>query len=64
MLMFTAQELDRHVDLIASSRLNVERKRIADFLRKRAEAHHQWAVHDLLKDLADDIANDNFDVPV
>lgn len=52
MLMHTQQELDAHVDLISAARLQTERKRIADFLREKAEAHPQWVVHDLLKDIA------------
>jgi hypothetical protein len=55
MLMFTQEDLDRHVDLISAARLQTERKRIADLLREKAEAHPQWTVHDLLKDLADSI---------
>jgi hypothetical protein len=52
MLMFTREVLDHHVDLISAARLKAERKRIADLLREKAEAHPQWLVHDLLKDLA------------
>ena len=52
MLMLTQKELDAHVDLISAARLKTERKRIADLLREKAEAHPQWTVHDLLKDIA------------
>lgn len=56
MLMFTQQQMLEHENNVARA----ERARLAAYLREKAEAHHTWAVHDLLKDLA--VAVENNDI--
>lgn len=57
MLVFTQTQLDEHEATVALA----ERARLAAYLRKQAEAHHTWAVHVLLKDLAVAVDQNTFD---
>jgi hypothetical protein len=56
MLMFTQQQMLEHENNVARA----ERARLAAYLREKAEAHPTWMVHDLLKDLA--VAVENNDI--
>ena len=51
MLMFTAEGYDKQINLARA----IERQKIAEMLRQRADAHPKWEVHDLLVDIAREI---------
>ena len=51
MLMFTAEDYEKQNEVIRA----LERHRIAELLRTRAEAHPKWEVHNLLVELAQEI---------
>ena len=51
MLMFTAEDYDKQINLARA----IERQKIAEMLRQRADAHPKWEVHDLLVDIAREI---------
>lgn len=53
MLMFTAEDYEKQNEVIRA----LERHKVAELLRARAEAHPKWEVHDLLVDLAREIEN-------
>lgn len=53
MLMFTAEDYEKQIDTARA----LERHKIAELLRTRAEAHPKWEVHDLLVNLAREIEN-------
>lgn len=53
MLMFTAEDYEKQIDTART----LERHKIAELLRTRAEAHPKWEVHDLLVNLAREIEN-------
>lgn len=53
--MRTPEELDKNIDTVCVACLKVERQRIIDAIRIRAEEHPKWECHDLLQSLADDI---------
>ena len=54
MLMFTAEDYEKQIDTVCA----LERHKVAELLRTRAEAHPKWEVHDLLVNLAREIEND------
>ena len=51
MLMFTFEGYEAQIELTRA----IERWRIAEMLRERAEANPKWEVHDLLKSIAQEI---------
>ena len=51
MMMFTLEAYEQQLELTRA----IERHRIADMLRQRADMHPKWEMHDLLKDLAREI---------
>ena len=55
MLMFTTEELTAR----DKATIQKDREAIAAMLRKKADDHPKWEVHDLLKALADSIERPN-----
>ena len=53
MLMFTAEDYEKQNEVIRA----LERHKVAEPLRTRADAHPKWEVHDLLVNLAREIEN-------
>ena len=53
MLMFTAEDYEKQNEVIRA----LERHKVAELLRTRADAHPKWEVHDLLVNLAREIEN-------